>query len=105
MKKIRRSAVFLMLACILVYGLTGCYGKDNNVESVPVTESAVPNGTAENNGNGVNANGSTASESSTGGVINGLMEDMSNGINDMTGATLPEDTQSGMRESNTAADD
>lgn len=98
MKKIRRSAVFLMLACILVCGSTGCYGKNNNVESVPVTESAVPNGTTTNNGNGVNANGSTASESSAGGVIDGLMEDMSKGINDMTGETLPDDTTAGIRD-------
>lgn len=69
-----------------------------------MTESAVPNGTTTNNGNGVNANGSTMNESSTGGVIDGLMDDMSRGINDITGETLSDDAASGMRESSTAAD-
>lgn len=91
MKKIRKSAAFLLLTCMLVCGLTACYGRNNNtVESTPVMETTVPNETATNNGNGMNADGSGGNERSTGGVIDGLMGDVSKGINDITGETLRE---------------
>lgn len=82
MKEIRKSVVFPLLICILVVGLTACYGDSNNsVQSTPAAETT-GNYNRETNGNGTN--GSTAE---TGGVIDGLMDDVSRGINDMTGGT------------------
>lgn len=90
MKKIRKSAVFLLLICMLVCGLTACYGgNNNNAETESVTETTVPKETTTNNGNGMNADGEVNGHG-TGGVIDGLMDDVSKGIHDITGETLQE---------------
>lgn len=105
MKKIRISFCILLLS-LMVAGLAGCSNRDNANQGTTggrTTQaetsagqtgsgaagqsggSGMENGSGSS-GNGGNSSGSGQDESSTG-VIDGLMDDVENGVNDLTGET------------------
>lgn len=87
MKRIRFYVCMMLLAFTLV-GLTGCSNKNNgknpttgNPTTVQPTTATVPATTK-----GTTGTSSTVDESSTG-VIDGLMDDVKKGVDDVTGET------------------
>lgn len=100
MKKIRISFCILLLS-LMVAGLAGCSNRDNANQGTTGGRTTQAETSAGQTGSGAagqsggsgmessgssNSSGSGQNESSTG-VIDGLMDDVENGVNDLTGET------------------